>query len=36
MTALEHIRSRLDVRLAGLGLELARLEAESSQPLEAD
>jgi RNA polymerase-binding protein DksA len=36
MTALEQIRTNLEARLAALGLELARLEAESSQPLEAD
>lgn len=36
MTALESIRASLEARLKELGLEVARLEAESSQPLEAD
>jgi RNA polymerase-binding protein DksA len=36
MTALEQTRTTLEARLAALGLEVARLEAESSQPLEAD
>lgn len=36
MTAIESIRANLEARLAHLGLEVARLEAESSQPLEAD
>jgi RNA polymerase-binding transcription factor DksA len=36
MTAIETIRANLEARLKALGLEVARLEAESSQPLEAD
>jgi DnaK suppressor protein len=36
MTAIEAIRANLELRLQELGLEVARLEAESSQPLEAD
>ena len=36
MTALDTIRAALEARLAELGVEVARLEAEASQPLEAD
>ncbi len=36
MTAVETHRANLEARLAALGIEVARLEAESSQPLEAD
>jgi RNA polymerase-binding transcription factor DksA len=36
MTAIETIRANLEARPHALGLEVARLEAESSQPLEAD
>jgi DnaK suppressor protein len=36
MTAIETVRVNLEARLAALGIEVARLEAESSQPLEAD
>ncbi|MFN7398123.1 MAG: TraR/DksA family transcriptional regulator [Sandaracinobacter sp.] len=36
MTAIDTIRANLEARLAALGVEIARLEAESSQPLEAD
>ncbi len=36
MTAIETIRANLERRLTDLGIEVARLEAESSQPLEAD
>lgn len=36
MTAIETIRANLQARLTAIGVEVARLEAESSQPLEAD
>lgn len=36
MTAIDSIRSALEARLAKLGVEVAHLEAEASQPLEAD
>jgi RNA polymerase-binding transcription factor DksA len=36
MTAMETLRATLQARLAALGVEVARLEAESNQPLEAD
>ena len=36
MTAIEAIRANLESRLKTLGIEVARLEAETSQPLEAD
>lgn len=36
MTATDTIRATLEARLAELGVEVARLEAEASQPLEAD
>ena len=36
MTAVDTIRASLEARLAALGVEVARLEAAASQPLEAD
>lgn len=36
MTAIDTIRATLEARLAELSAEVARLEAEASQPLEAD
>lgn len=36
MTAIETLRATLEARLAALGAEVARLEAEASQPLDAD
>lgn len=36
MTAIESLRANLEARLAALGVEVARLEAEASQPLDAD
>lgn len=36
MTAIEAIRANLEARLKTLGIEVARLEAETNQPLEAD
>lgn len=36
MTAIEALRATLEARLSTLGVEVARLEAEASQPLDAD
>lgn len=36
MTAIDTIRANLEARLAAIGLDVARLEAEANQPLEAD